>query len=157
MEYLSLFFSCGLPVMLIVIGIMVGTFVQNAHLRRLAEMERQLLTIPLTDIKTVPPGVDAGDARMVVGSVVLATDYFRTFAATLRKLIGGEIHFYERLLQRARREAICRMMQQAQNAGATAVINLRIETSNIGGMAKNPAPMCEVVAYGTAVLPTKSG
>jgi uncharacterized protein YbjQ (UPF0145 family) len=89
---------------------------------------------------------------MVSGSVVVATDYFKTFVAGLKKLIGGEIKSYERLMERARREALCRMMRAAHEKGAVAVINVRLETSNIGAVRRNPAPMVEVIAYGTAVL-----
>ena len=54
--------------------------------------------------------------------------------------------------ERARREALCRMLEDAQRLGATAVINVRYETANIGGMGPNSMPMAEVVAYGTAVF-----
>lgn len=157
LQNLDLFLSCGLPLALLAMGFLIGTIVEQNHMRRLDRIERTLLTIPLTDVKTVPPGVDAADSRIVVGSVVIATDYFRTFAASLRMLIGGEVKFYERLMQRARREAICRMMHQAHRLNSTAVINLRIETSSLAGMERKASPRLEVIAYGTAVLPKSPG
>lgn len=155
-EWLGMLLTCGLPVLLIVLGIVAGTLVESAHLKRLDRAEHALMTIPISDVKQVPnvPGIEnAGSASLVTGSVVLATDYFRTFTATLKKLIGGEIGFYERLMWRARREAICRLLAQAHQLNAVAVINIRLETSNIGSMARNPSPMVEVIAYGTALIP----
>jgi uncharacterized protein YbjQ (UPF0145 family) len=152
-EYIGLFFFCGLPVMLLLGGFIIGTLIEQAHLNRLDAAERELMKIPVTDVKTIPPGVEAGGARLVTGNVVIAADYFRTFSSSLRKLIGGEMGFYEKVMHRARREAVCRMMQQAHSLGANAVINVRLEASNIAGMRKNASPMLEVIAYGTAVLP----
>ena len=63
--------------------------------------------------------------------------------------IGGDVASEG---ERARREALCRMLEDAQRLGATAVINVRYETANIGGMGPNSMPMAEVVAYGTAVF-----
>ncbi|HRP62609.1 MAG TPA: heavy metal-binding domain-containing protein [Phycisphaerales bacterium] len=153
--FLGIVLSCALPMMLAIVGLLVGTLVEQMHLQRLDASERELLTIPLTDLKTLPPGLDGRTVRgatMVAGSVVISTDYFRTFTSTLRKLIGGEMRFYNRLMMRGRREAVCRMMEQARRLNAVAVVNLRLESSNIGGMSKNPAPMVEVIAYGTAVF-----
>jgi uncharacterized protein YbjQ (UPF0145 family) len=152
-EYIGLFFMCGVPIVLLVGGFLIGTLIEQSHLNRLDAAERELMTIPVTDLKTIPPGVEAGGARLVAGNVVIASDYFRTFSSSLRKLIGGEMGFYEKIMFRARREAVCRMMQQAHSLGAKAVINVRLEASNIAGMTKKASPMIEVIAYGTAVLP----
>ncbi len=152
LQSIDLFLTCGLPLVLLATGFLIGTLVERSHLRRLERAERALLTIPLTDVKTVPPGIEPGTSRLVAGSVVIATDHFRTFAATLRMLIGGEVRFYERLMQRARREAICRMMHQAHRLDSAAVVNLRIEASNLAGMERRASPRLEVIAYGTAIL-----
>ncbi len=152
-EWFGLLLTCGLPVGLILLGLIVGTMVQSSHLRNLDQREEKLKSIPVSDIKRIPDHIEAAGGTLVVGSVVVATDYFRTFTASLKKLIGGEIGFYDTLLNRARREAICRLLEDAQRLNAVAVINVRLETSNVGGLAKNPAPMVEVVAYGTAILP----
>lgn len=152
-DWLGFIFSCGIPAAFILLGLLVGGTVERLHFRNIAQRESAFKHLPTTDLKTLPPGMRGGGGRLVMGSVVIATDYFKTFVASLRKLIGGEIASYERLMERARREAICRMLEEAQASGAVAVINVRIETSNVGGMSRNPTPMVEVIAYGTAVLP----
>ena len=67
-------------------------------------------------------------------------------AASLRSLVGGEIHEYTELLEDTRRQAIDRMVQNAALLGANAVLSFRFDSSEIGGT------MSEIVAYGTAVV-----
>ena len=149
--------SCGTPIVLLLLGLVVGRTVERRHFRRLAQLEQALFTIPLTDLKDAPPGIAAAGATLVTGSVVVASDYLKTILAGLRNLIGGEVRSFERLMERARREAVCRVMRAAHEDGAVAVVNLRLETSNIGRTrSKNKRkimPMVEVIAYGTALLP----
>jgi uncharacterized protein YbjQ (UPF0145 family) len=58
------------------------------------------------------------------------------------------------LVDRARREAILRMKQQARNLGAGMIINMRLETSTIGRSAnkKKRIGSIEAIAYGTAIV-----
>ena len=144
--------NCGLPVLLVLIGLGVGTAVERSHLHDLARREAALRGIGATNLRTVPAGMRVVSSQLVSGSVVIGSDYFKTLAAGLRKIIGGELRSFERMMERARREALCRMLEDAQRLGATAVINVRYETANIGGMGPNSKPMAEVVAYGTAVF-----
>ena len=149
---IGIILNCGLPVLLVLIGLGVGTAVERSHLRDLARREAALRGIGATNLRTVPAGMRVVSSQLVSGSVVIGSDYFKTLAAGLRKIIGGELRSFERMMERARREALCRMLEDAQRLGATAVINVRYETANIGGMGPNSMPMAEVVAYGTAVF-----
>lgn len=143
----------GIPAGLFLMGLVVGTAVERAHLRRLDDREHALAALPVTDLRTPPAGYDGRGGMLVSGSAVIGSDYFKTLVASLRKIIGGEVRSFERMMQRARREATCRLLERSRDLGAVAVINVRYETSNIGRMTKKPMPMVEVVAYGTAVLP----
>jgi uncharacterized protein YbjQ (UPF0145 family) len=69
----------------------------------------------------------------------------RDIAASLKNIVGGELKGYTELLTEARREAIERMMAQAQQLRADAVVNVRFSTSAITQGA------AELYAYGTAV------
>jgi uncharacterized protein YbjQ (UPF0145 family) len=84
---------------------------------------------------------------------VISVDYFKTVAAGLRGLFGGRIGAYESLLDRARREAILRMQEDARKLGAEAVFNLKFETSRIAQNAGQGLGSVEVLAYGTALIP----
>ncbi len=157
-DLFSIIFNCGLPLMLFIIGYVVGSTVEQNHFRRLEREEKNLYTIPISDLKSLPPGLQQNptSSTLVNGSVVIGSDYFKTVMAMIRKLIGGEVRSFERLMERARREAICRMLKNAHTQQAIAVINVRLETSSIGRMTRNPAPMVEVIAYGTAILSATS-
>ena len=139
-------------VVLLILGISIGGFVERAHFRRLARREDALRHILVTDLKTLPPGGSAKCYGLVEGEVVIASDYFKTFAAGIRKMLGGELRTYETLMERARREALVRMTEAAQRMGANHVMNVRFTSSSIGGTGRSrAAAMVEVYAYGTAI------
>jgi uncharacterized protein YbjQ (UPF0145 family) len=81
----------------------------------------------------------------VFGLVVRARDYFSNLGAQLRTLVGGEVGGYTRLLTDSRNQARQRMWLEARARGANAVVAMRFDCNEIGGI------MSEVVAYGTAV------
>ncbi|MHC1627986.1 MAG: YbjQ family protein [Candidatus Nezhaarchaeales archaeon] len=82
---------------------------------------------------------------VVMGSTVRARHIGRDIKAALKNIVGGEIKDYTELLEDARREAMNRMIKQAKELGADAVINLRFMTSMVTTGA------AEILAYGTAV------
>ena len=65
--------------------------------------------------------------------------------ATLKNIVGGELKSYSILLMQARQEAMERMIANAKEMEADAVVNFRYETSTIAAAAS------EVIAYGTAI------
>ncbi len=142
-----------LPVVaFLILGFSIGTIVERAHFRRLARREKALSDMLLTDTKSIPEGCVPESCGLVIGDVVVAADYFKTFVAGIRKMIGGELRTYETLLERARREAIVRMMESARAMGANRVINVRLSTSTVGSsQRRRQAAMVEIYAYGTAI------
>ena len=91
---------------------------------------------------------------LVVGSVVIAEDYFKRVAASLKSLVGGNLRSYETLLERGRREAVVRMKKEARRLGATQVVNVRFETASLSEDWSGRRPMfsAELIAYGTALV-----
>lgn len=79
------------------------------------------------------------------GSTVRARHIGRDIFAGLKNIIGGEISDYTDLMAKAREQAIDRMIADAVDIGADAIINVRFMTSSI------MQGMSEVMAYGTAV------
>ena len=65
--------------------------------------------------------------------------------ASLKNLIGGELKGYTQLMQESRKQATERMVTQARQLGANAVVNVRFSTSSVAQGA------AELYAYGTAV------
>lgn len=141
-----------LIVVLVMIGIgyTSGRIIENKHLARLARCEQELADIALSETQQLPPNWRVDDAFLVTGTCVIATDYFKVFAGALRNLFGGRIRSFETLMQRARREAVVRMLAEARSHAANAVWNVRIETATIQGKRKPGG--AEVIAYGTALV-----
>ncbi len=138
---------------LLVLGFTIGTVVEKAHLRSLAVREQQAADVGVVNLRRVSEPEAVESAHLVTADAVIATDYFKGFAASLRNLVGGEIRSYETLMLRARREATLRLIAQARQLGATEVWNIRFETSNIlSASRRNPAVSVEVFAFGTAVV-----
>lgn len=85
----------------------------------------------------------------VFGVVVRSRGLGGNIVASVRSLFGGEIHEYTSLLEDTRKQAIDRLVKNAQIMGANAVVMMRFDSSEIG------QTMSEVVAYGTAVVVEK--
>ena len=150
-DFIPILEAC-IPLFLLLLAWFTGRYAERRHYRSLKRREQEMADILVTDLKTFPGGVDPSrGGELVQGQAVIATDYLKTFLATLRNIFGGEVKSYESLLQRARREAILRMMTQARGRGYNAVCNIRLTMSDIGGMTGTKgAAMVEVLAWGTA-------
>jgi len=83
---------------------------------------------------------------LVQGNTIRAKHVGRDIAAGFKNLVGGELKGYTELLTESRRQAIERMMAQAQQLGANAIVNVRFTTSAVTQGA------AELYAYGTAVV-----
>ncbi|MBN2139167.1 MAG: heavy metal-binding domain-containing protein [Sedimentisphaerales bacterium] len=134
---------------MLVLGFIAGRITESRHLRRLASREQALSGMIQCNLRSLPQGLHVHGSFLVLGSAVIATDYFKTVAAGLRNIFGGEMRSYRSLMSRARREATVRMLEQARENGADIVWNVRYETSTIQG--KRSAGGVEILAYGTAV------
>lgn len=82
---------------------------------------------------------------LVRGNTIRAKHIGKDIMAGLRHIVGGEIKEYAEMLTDAREEALQRMVKEAENMGANAIVGTRFTTSMI---MKGAA---EILAYGTAV------
>ena len=99
----------------------------------------------LTNIETVPGKKIVQHFGLVQGSTIRAKHLGKDIMASLKNLVGGELKGYTQLLTEARKEATDRMVEQAQQLGANAIVNIRYATSSVAQGA------AELFAYGTAV------
>jgi uncharacterized protein YbjQ (UPF0145 family) len=83
---------------------------------------------------------------MARGNTVRARHVGRDILASLRNIVGGEIHEYTKLMAESREQTIDRMVAEAERLGANAIITTRFTTSVIVGGA------AELLAVGTAVI-----
>ncbi|RUM93883.1 MAG: hypothetical protein DSZ28_06115 [Thiothrix sp.] len=104
----------------------------------------------LTNTETIPGKEIRQCLGVVSGSTVRAKHFFgRDFLSGLKNIIGGELKAYTELLGESRKEATQRMIDQATQLGADAVVNVRYSTSSIAAGAS------EIYVYGTAVTTGK--
>ena len=133
-------------VFIAVLGWTIATLIERKHLKYLDEKERSLIKIKLNNTKELSQ-CDNEKSQFLIGSAVIAHDYFRGFFIFIRKVIGGNISAYERILQRGRREALIRLKEQALQQGFNKVINVRFDSTKVA----NHITAVEVIAYGTAI------
>ena len=82
---------------------------------------------------------------LVRGTSVRSRHLGRDLLASMKNLVGGEMHEYTKLLAEAREQALDRMCAEARAMGANAVVGVRFSSSEIARCA------AEVLVYGTAV------
>lgn len=140
---------------LLFIGYFVGQYLEKSHYRSIRTRELELNKIPAIASKVLPQEFMPCETKLVAGNVVISVDFFKKFVAGLRILIGGRVTTFETLVDRARREAVLRMKEQAEQLGAHYVFNIKMETSSISKGQKDTIGSVEVLAYGTAVIQKK--
>jgi uncharacterized protein YbjQ (UPF0145 family) len=137
---------------LLLTGYVVGTLLENTHYNSIRAREKELNAIPAIASKILPTEFEPCETALVAGNVVISVDYFKKFVAGLRIIIGGRVTTFESLIDRARREAVLRMKEEARKLGANYVFNIKMETSSISKGQNNSIGSVEVLAYGTAVI-----
>ncbi|MCA0171085.1 YbjQ family protein [Bacillus sp. RAR_GA_16] len=82
----------------------------------------------------------------VRGSTVQSKHVGKDILASLRTIVGGEITEYTEMMTEARQRAIARMVRDAEEKGANAIVAFRLQSSAVMSNAS------EIIAYGTAVV-----
>ncbi len=83
---------------------------------------------------------------LVRGNTIRARHIGRDIMAIIRHIIGGEITDYTKMMAESREQAIDRMVQDAKDLGANAIVGIHFTTQEIMSGAS------EILAYGTAVV-----
>jgi len=108
----------------------------------LTEPDRTVLLLNSTEL----PGREVTEILgLVQGHTVFAIWLGKDLSALVRLILGGELTEYTEMMGRARAAATNRMIAQAAELGADAIINIRYMTTSVVGSA------AELLAYGTAV------
>ena len=98
----------------------------------------------LVSIETIP-GQNFEVIGVVKGTIVQSKNFGKDFMAGMKTLVGGEIKGYTEMLVEARQIATKRMVDEAEQLGADAIVGVRYASSSVMQGA------AEVMAYGTAV------
>jgi uncharacterized protein YbjQ (UPF0145 family) len=142
----------GIPLALLVVAYFTGTAVERRHYASIRERELRWRNLPAISFRTLPRDWQVTECTLVSGSVVISVDYFKRFLAGLRAIFGGRIKTYESLLDRARREALLRLKEDAVERGCDAIVNVRLETCRMANARSSESIAgLEVLAFGTGV------
>jgi len=82
---------------------------------------------------------------LVRGITVRSRSVLGTMGASLQTFVGGNITLFEEMCEKAREQALERMMEHALERGANAVLGVRYDATEV------MQGVTEVIAYGTAV------
>jgi uncharacterized protein YbjQ (UPF0145 family) len=107
-----------------------------------AESDHRLL---VSNSEAIPGREIVESLGLVQGHTVFAIWLGKDLSAIVRLIVGGELTEYTEMMGRARKTANNRMIAQAAQMGADAVINVRYSTTSVVGSA------AELLVYGTAV------
>jgi len=99
----------------------------------------------LTTLNNIPGRQIETSLGLVRGNTIRAKHIGKDIIAGFRNIVGGEIKEYTQALNEAREEAVKRMIKEAEDLGADAIIGIRFTTSQIMSGA------AELLVYGTAV------
>jgi uncharacterized protein YbjQ (UPF0145 family) len=103
--------------------------------------------LPVSTSNDVPGWEITEYVGEVFGLIVRSRGAFPTFGANLKSVVGGELKTMTNLLRDTRKQAIERMVEEAEARGADAVIAMRFDVTSMG----DTAGWTEICAYGTAV------
>jgi uncharacterized protein YbjQ (UPF0145 family) len=81
----------------------------------------------------------------VFGLTVRSRNAFSQMGAGFKSMLGGELRGMTKVLVQSRNEVMGRMIGEAQARGGNAIVAMRFDTSEMGGV------WTEICAYGTAV------
>ena len=90
-------------------------------------------------------GYNYEELGVVTGSTIQSKNFISDFGQGLKSIVGGELHSYTGMMEKARAKATQRMVDQAVKMGADAIIGVRYTTNSIMAQA------AEVLVFGTAV------
>lgn len=88
---------------------------------------------------------------IVIGEAILGTNVFRDMFAGITDVVGGRSGAYEKVLRRAREQALADLQSEAAELGANAVIGVDIDYESLGPK----GTLLMVTVTGTAVLARK--
>jgi len=140
----------GFWIGLFTVSYFIGTYKEKNHFASIVKREKELVALPAITMRR-PEDRAVVKSELVMGNVVIAGDFFKQVVVQLASLFGMRISVAEGMMDRARREAVLRMKNQA--AGADAILNVRVEAMKIGDRKKVTG--IEAMAYGTAIYYTK--
>jgi uncharacterized protein YbjQ (UPF0145 family) len=106
---------------------------------------------------TTTPNIEGYRIASYLGPIVIPTvgagNLVRDWFAGFTDVFGGKSQSYQKVFARFLNQGVREMMRQAKENGANAVVNLRIETTNMSA----GKSVISIILYGTAVVIERIG
>lgn len=109
------------------------------------------LALPVSTTGEIAGATVSGHVGTVFGVIARSTGFAKGLTGSLKALRKGEVREFTGTLEAARRTAVERMVEHAQELGADGVVGMRFDSTDMG----EQQGMAEIVAYGTAVRLTR--
>lgn len=139
----------GFAILFMLVVFLISRYREKRFWQRVEDREVALSAIGISTRKAI---TEASQISLVHASIVVGQGHYRRFVAMLIKLVGGELNAYADLNERARREAVNRLKEEAKILGASEIINVRFTTSSLLSLnSKGGLHAVEITASGTAV------
>lgn len=132
-------------ILLVLLTVVLEQMKYKASQEELLVDESKPRSILLLNSTEVPGQKITEILGLVQGHTIFAIWIGKDLSAIVRLILGGELTEYTEMMGRARKVATNRMITEAEEMGADAIINLRYMTTSVVGSA------AELLAYGTAV------
>ncbi|NOY54378.1 MAG: YbjQ family protein [Actinobacteria bacterium] len=100
----------------------------------------------ITTADTIEGRTIAKTVGLVKGNTIRARHVGKDIMAAFRNMVGGEIVEYTKMMGESREQALARMVEDAEQQGANAIVSMRFSTSMVMQNAS------EILAYGTGVV-----
>jgi uncharacterized protein YbjQ (UPF0145 family) len=105
------------------------------------------LALPVSTTQDIPGAPNATYVGPVFGVIARSMGFAKGFTGSFKAFRQGEVTEFTGTLEEARRAAVERMVEHAQQLGAQAVVGMRFDSTDMG----EQQGLAEIVAYGTAV------
>ncbi len=90
-------------------------------------------------------GKNCATLGLVTGNTIQSKHMFSDMGQSFKTMVGGELKSYTEMMAKARAVATQRMIDQAVQMGADAIVSVKYSSASVMQQA------AEVLAYGTAV------
>ncbi len=114
-----------IPLVGVAVALVVAPVIERRHLADLEDREARVRGIAVSNLTTAAVATGPVRPALVTGSVVMGVDWWKAFVLSLVNLVGGDAPAVDRVMTRARREAVLRMTEEAEELGAIEIVNVR--------------------------------
>ncbi len=139
-------------IIILLLGLYFWKRAERKHYTSIHQREetyKNIIVLSDTDLKQAKN--NQSEWILIAEGTVVSIDAFKKLMAGFVNIFGGRMKSYESLVDRARREAILKVKQRAEESGCNVIANLRLETSSISKSTKNSVGAVEAMAYATGL------